>query len=342
MTFRRLGFELTNRCNLDCVHCLRGTEAPRRDLSFDLIRRTLEQGRRLGLDQIAFTGGEPLLHPRFDEIIRLTAELGYPFSLVTNGVLLPRRLALFAEPAVKAKLKRIALSVDGADAATHDAVRGAGSFKQVMSAIAACRARELPVRMKLTVTKKNLDQVEKLALLAAHLGMQGLEVSHLHPTPDNLAAGLMLDPADWRRVEARVERLSRELKVLVSMCAGAYDPCAFALCAALDMTELYVDVRGRLCLCCMLPGVRGSDPAAESDVAADLEAVDLFEAHARLVDLIAAYHRRRLGRWESAETDGLGRFPCLACAREFGKLDWLQRHPESPWSALLAGRKGER
>jgi len=340
MTARRLAFELTNRCNLACRHCMRGTAQPRHDLPFALICRVLDQAQRLGVSLVSFTGGEPLLHPQFEDLIRATVERGYTFSFVTNGHLLSRVLPLLSEPAVKEKLVQVAVSLDGPDAETHDAVRGPGSFRKVMAAIAGCHARGLPTRLKPTVNRKNLGRLEEMALLAAHLGLTGLDFSHMHPTPDNLRDGLMLAPAEWRQVETAVARLAGELKIAVGLCAGVYDPSPFYLCANLSMIDLYVDVRGNLCLCCMLPAIRGADPdQPEPDVIANLAEVDLVEAHVRLVDRIAEFHRHRLRRLAAGELSELEHFQCLACARYFGKLEWLKDFPDSPWAGLVLPRK---
>jgi MoaA/NifB/PqqE/SkfB family radical SAM enzyme len=336
MSMRRLALELTNRCNLDCRHCLRDSRRTKHDLPLPLIRRLLQQAKRLGVSQVAFTGGEPLLHPHWQEILRLTAKQGYQFSLVTNGHRLPQAIPFLSRPALRKKLLRIAISLDGPDASSHDAIRGRGSFRKVMAAIAAGYAHGLPLRLKFTVTRQSVERVEEMVLLAAHLGLEGIEVSHMFPTPDNLRAQLMLTPEEWRQVESKVQRLAQELKILVGMCAGGYDPNPFFLCGSLNLTELYVDSRGNLALCCMLPALRGSDPARpEPELIADLAQVELFAAHLRLVDVIADFFRRRLRQLQRREPSELEHFQCLACARYFGKLEWLREFPQSPWSALV-------
>jgi MoaA/NifB/PqqE/SkfB family radical SAM enzyme len=340
MSVRRLAFELTSRCNLACRHCLRDSSREKKDLPLPLIRRALEQARRLGVSQVAFTGGEPLLHPRLAEILRLTVKQGYQFSLVTNGHRLPEAIPLLTRPALRAHLLRVAVSLDGPDAKSHDAIRGRGSFRKVMAALAAGHARALPLRLKFTVTGPSLERLEEMALLAAHLGLEGIEVAHMFPTPDNLRDGLALAPAQWRQVESRVQRLAGELKIMVGMCAGGYDPNPFFLCGSLSMTELYIDCRGYLAFCCMLPALRGADPnRPEPDLIADLAEQDLVTAHLRLVDRVAEFHRYRLRRLQQGELSELEHFQCLACARYFGKLDWLEQFPHSPWSALVRPRK---
>ena len=70
-----LGFALTQHCNLRCPHCIRDDVTTVQALDVSLIERALDDARHLFGDVTAsFTGGEPLLHPRFAEVIAACAE----------------------------------------------------------------------------------------------------------------------------------------------------------------------------------------------------------------------------------------------------------------------------
>ena len=82
----RIIVELTNRCNLRCRHCFDERHAATGDLSMVVVDRLLDEGHGCGIDHLCFTGGEPSLHRRFDEIVSRASEAGYSFSFVSNGV----------------------------------------------------------------------------------------------------------------------------------------------------------------------------------------------------------------------------------------------------------------
>ncbi len=344
MTLIRVAFELTNRCNLNCVHCMRERHPKPRDLEPELLDKILGQaGDYYGIQLAAFTGGEPLMHPRFERILEILVERDFFMSFVSNGHLVPKRLSLLTQPEVKKRLGNICLSLDGHEESVHDSIRGGGAFKKTLASMILLRNAGIPVVVNYTIGRHNHDRIEEALLAISHLKADRIEVAHTHPTPDNVEAGLVLDPSECRAAESTVYRLATELKVPITMTAGVYTPQRFYSCASLDMADFYVDVEGRLCVCCMLPGIRGRDPnEKERDIIADLREVDLWEAHGKLLSAVTALKRKRIeeiGKGGMAETD---HFQCIACARFFGKLDWLDGLDENPWSSLKAPGGGSK
>ena len=123
---RHLYVYLTEGCNLACRHCWL---APRMDgdgsrgavLSVEMFEQAIVEARPLGLQTVKLTGGEPLLHPDFAALVDLVRRQELGLVMETNGLLLT--------PATAADIASItgafvAVSVDGADAETHDWVRG--------------------------------------------------------------------------------------------------------------------------------------------------------------------------------------------------------------------------
>lgn len=100
---KRLTVGLTNLCNLDCDYCLRVAET--QHLDFDLLHEVLRQARDYGVTAVTYTGGEVLLHPRFQDVLRRTAALGLAYSFVTNGWHFPKAVPVLCE--TKAALYRI-------------------------------------------------------------------------------------------------------------------------------------------------------------------------------------------------------------------------------------------
>src|SRR5450432_834852 len=134
MAVEWLAFHLTDRCQLDCQHCLRDPERAPKDLALATIKQALSEGRRIyNSGHAAFTGGEPTLHPQFREVVDAAIDTGYTWHVVSNGRRLPWLLQLFRErPLRRERLTSITFSLDGADEATHDSIRGPGSYREVM------------------------------------------------------------------------------------------------------------------------------------------------------------------------------------------------------------------
>ena len=327
----RLGLELTTRCNLRCRHCLREVPAAPVDFPVPLLDRVLGRAREAyATKSVTLTGGEPLLHPELEGALEAIVRHDFTFSLITNGVLLPARLQLLCRPEFKARIGHVAVSLNGADERTHDAIRGPGSYRQAMTAVLGLKSAGIPFALKYTLGTNNLDSIEAAVIGMAHLGPDFIELSHMTPTPDNVREGLMPTPAQLKESGAVVARLAQELKCRVAMSAGGWTEQTFFTCAALAMQEFYVDARGWLCFCCVLPGLRGAS-ADGRELIADLNREDLCWGHRKLVGAIAAFQRRRIERIYDRGLTQMDHFPCLACARYFHKLDWLSSFPDAPW-----------
>ena len=130
---------IAGACNLACHHCwisphFDPAAASGRFLPLELACKAVVQGKPLGLSSVKLTGGEPMLHPRFREIVSFLADAGLGITIETNGTLLNESLASFLR---EMGVGCISVSLDGADATTHEALRGVpGSFHRAWPASA--------------------------------------------------------------------------------------------------------------------------------------------------------------------------------------------------------------
>lgn len=174
---RSLYIYLAGACNLACRHCwiapqflAAGQSAPETlFVSFEHIRKAVNEGRSLGLNSVKLTGGEPLLHPQFREIVTWLAEAGIGITIETNGTLLTPELAVFLKASGRANF--ISVSLDGADAATHEALRMVpGSFDLAVNGIQALVAAGYRPQMICSLHRDNMGQAEQVIRLASELG----------------------------------------------------------------------------------------------------------------------------------------------------------------------------
>ena len=126
MSARVVAFHLTDRCNLNCQHCLRDPGLQPLDLPVALIERVLDQAKTVyAVDHVALTGGEPTLHPAFFDVVDAIAAREMTWNMVTNGSQMRFLLDGFAEkPSRRAALSMLDFSLDGATEAVHDTIRG--------------------------------------------------------------------------------------------------------------------------------------------------------------------------------------------------------------------------
>jgi MoaA/NifB/PqqE/SkfB family radical SAM enzyme len=323
----QLGFALTQHCNLRCAHCIRDDVTTVQSLSYELVASVLEQARALfGPVPVSFTGGEPLLHARFGDLIALLAAEGHPYRFVSNGWHLARALPHLDRYAPTA----VRLSLSGADAAIHDEERGRGSFHRLLLGAAILTSRGIPTHLSLVIDTRTRTQLRAAADLAESLGAH--ELHYILPQP--VAASVMRDSdlplEEWDGVRREIDALAAERRPHARIVLDyGFPEEREALCGTMSLTRLYVDAWGRLATCCQLSDYGFNT----SEVVADLNVVPLAGAVASFEQRVGA-----LALASAPRSDALSeRFPCLRCARATGKLDWLRDHARSPWSPMLAG-----
>lgn len=126
-------------CNLACTHCF-VTCGPHEErhamMSRAEVQGRVAEGLALGVKEVYLTGGEPFLNPQAELIIEDTLAHA-PVTVLTNGTLLTeRRVTWLAALSRRARFAlELRVSLDGTDAATHDAFRGAGAWLRTMAGL---------------------------------------------------------------------------------------------------------------------------------------------------------------------------------------------------------------
>lgn len=166
---------LTARCNARCGFCAWNPDFydPREQLSTALVKQLYTDARGAGFVGLSIWGGEPLLHPDFEEIVRHAHDVGLITNMVTNGFLLRKKL-----DAVARYVDRVCISVDH-PSRVHDEIRKIrGLFAEILAATRALRERapEKPIIYICTLQKANIDPrtLTELAELMADLGVFGI------------------------------------------------------------------------------------------------------------------------------------------------------------------------
>jgi MoaA/NifB/PqqE/SkfB family radical SAM enzyme len=317
----KLIFELTNRCNFSCVHCIRAEDEPHDYLPVTIVDKVLREVQAYQpVNLVAFTGGEPTLHPQFADIVELVATQGYRVTFVTNGWNFLQTLAKIQ--AWKSSIESVSFSLDGATETTHDTLRRQpGSFRRLMQAISLCHVHSIPVHLNMVVTRANRDELEAMAILAGRLSCAALGYGHCQPTPDALTADLVLNARERRDVETDIAALQQMLTMPIVLAGDHYTASGFAQCPQLQMQEFNIDYRGYLTACCTLSSYRGGTP--ETDVLADLHQVSFVEAHRRLITKIAEINREKLEQLDSHAPTEAEQFLCTHCLLHYQKVPQL-------------------
>jgi len=176
-------YEVTQACDLVCQHCraCAQTRSHPAELKTDDSLQLIDQLTEFpSQPMLVLTGGDPLKRADIFQLVEHATRAGIGVSITPSATPLvtPAAIGRLRE----AGIARIAISIDGADAATHDATRGVpGSFDRSLQILTAARTAGIPTQVNTTLTPANLAQIESLAEILAHLGIVMWSVFFLVP-----------------------------------------------------------------------------------------------------------------------------------------------------------------
>ena len=183
---RRNWVRLTFDCNDHCVFCLDADAHDGTIRSHDDVKRQILDGRRVGATRLILSGGEPTIHPKYVDFIRLGALAGYPkIQTVTNG----RMFAYddFLRRCLDAGLSEITFSLHGPNARVHDALVGTkGAFEEEMrglkNALAHREATGRPiVNVDVVVNRANVRHLAEMLSMLLDLGVGEFDLLQVVP-----------------------------------------------------------------------------------------------------------------------------------------------------------------
>ena len=200
-------WHITNLCNLRCKHCYQEDFSKSKDLDWsglkeisDNILATLKGWNRAAC--IHLTGGEPLLKPELFSLLdylgqkSMVEELG----IITNGLVFDqevvKRLSTFP------KLRKVKISLDGADAQIHDSIRQEGSFAKVIENLSLIRKENgFEIILMFTIMKRNYRSLPSLVRLCEDLGVDGLILERFIPLGRGRESmGEVLEKGQWKEL----------------------------------------------------------------------------------------------------------------------------------------------
>ncbi|MGC9446029.1 pyrroloquinoline quinone biosynthesis protein PqqE [Cereibacter johrii] len=171
--------ELTHRCPLQCPYCSNPVEleAASRELSTEDWQRVIGELAGLGVLQIHFSGGEPLVRRDLVTLVAHADRAGLYTNLITSAVMFTRaKVAELAE----AGLAHVQVSLQGASAPLAERIGGfRGGHAKKIEAAGWVRAEGMALTLNAVMHRQNLDELPRIIDMAVEMGAQRLEVAHV-------------------------------------------------------------------------------------------------------------------------------------------------------------------
>ncbi len=193
-----LTWEITLKCNLRCTHCLSdsGIEAPN-ELSARECLKLVDELTALKVFQVNIGGGEPFIRKDFLDLLNYAHHKGLVTCVSTNGTVIDDNLA---KHLAKLKMLYLQVSLDGATEEVNDHIRGKGTYKKILRAIACLAKNDVAFSINTVLTCTNYPQLDSLRRLARDCGAE-LRVSRFRPSGRGKASKAYLGP-DKDQLEA--------------------------------------------------------------------------------------------------------------------------------------------
>ena len=164
---------LSASCNLRCRHCWITPEfsgnkpMPGKTIDPEALRLAVTEAKSLGLSSAKLTGGEPMIHPQFKEIVDMLTAERISMNMETNGTLMTAEMAHHLKE--KTNVSFISVSLDSPDPAEHDAFRGVkGAFARALQGLDyLAGAGYTNSQVIMSIHRGNLNRMEELVRLAA-------------------------------------------------------------------------------------------------------------------------------------------------------------------------------
>ena len=253
-------FELTARCNFNCPMCyvhLKQDVEPRELTAAQWISLA-EQARDAGLVFALLTGGEPFIRKDFFEIYSAMKAMGLMVSINSNGSMLSGEIR---EKLLENPPYRMNISLYGGCAETYRNMCGQDAFDRVVENVRALKAGGVDVRLNVSITPYNREDVDKIFEISKELGVHVKGTSYMYP-PIRSGGGLghrlsaqeaaeasvqwdllRLPPEEFDRL---AERMTQERECAADLDEGVG-------CRA-GSSSLWLTWDGRMLPCGMMPG----------------------------------------------------------------------------------------
>ncbi|MFA6291902.1 MAG: radical SAM protein [Victivallales bacterium] len=177
-----VAWETTRKCPLNCIHCraAAANSQPEDELSTEEGFRLIDGIANFAKPMLILTGGEPMTRPDIYDLASYATAKGLRVVMAPCGHLLT---AESLEKIKSSGIKALSISLDGANASTHDAFRGSpGAFEKSLAGIRCAKEAHMHFQINTTVSRLNVHQLPQILDLAESIGASAVDFFFLVPT----------------------------------------------------------------------------------------------------------------------------------------------------------------
>lgn len=210
-----LWINVTNKCNLRCIHCHLSSGVPLKDEMTTIeIFEVIDEAIGMQLKQLTISGGEPFIRDDILAILEYAHEQPIErLVIITNGTLITEEMA----EKLKSCEVDVQVSLEGAKKETHEFIRGRGTYDKTIRGIKTLVHAGVYTRIGMTITKNNMDEMEEMAEFAKNMGLRDLHFIILQEKgrAENNER-LKLRNRDYIAIVKRINEISKSTPISIS------------------------------------------------------------------------------------------------------------------------------
>lgn len=245
-----LHIEVTTSCSLNCKQCYKNKEIEK-DIPYDRLEELIEEAARIGVFQIAFGGGEPLLYPHLIKAVKKVTEYGMGASITTSGARLNEQLS----DLIAAGIDHIQISLNGSSEEINSKTRD--GYLHAISALQLFNKTKCSYGINMVLSKTNIDDLENMIIYAQKVKAKNINLLRYKPSADYGLEEIDLTQDDYDLIAKLIKKYnSKDFSIKVDSAFGklvAYiykdnlDP-NFSGCTA-GRRFMAVDAEGKFKVC---------------------------------------------------------------------------------------------
>ncbi|MFO7650120.1 MAG: radical SAM protein [bacterium] len=222
---RQLTLSITGRCNLRCRYCFYADEmAAASDMPAARWHGLFEEAGRLGVQRVSLSGGEVFTRADLFELVDGIIANRMRYAMLTNGTLVTAdTVRAFDVGKRRLRMDSIQVSIDGSRAEVHDRSRPPRSFDRALAGLRLLKEAGLPVTVRVTVNRANLDDLEGITrLLLEDVGLPSFSTNEAAQMGSARCNGetILLTPAERRQAMDELARLNEKYEGRINAAAG--------------------------------------------------------------------------------------------------------------------------
>ncbi|HQZ28990.1 MAG: radical SAM protein [Verrucomicrobiales bacterium] len=222
-------WNITRTCNLRCVHCYSDSNAERYlgELTWDQMETVVADLGSYKVPSLLLSGGEPMIHPRFFDLVDTASQAGLKLTISTNGTLITEEKAALLKAA---NVAYVGISLDGIGKIHDEFRRKEGAFDAAVRGFKNCHAVDQKTGLRLTLTRHNVENIDRILDFIEEKEIQRVCFYHLVPAGRGSELQVLSAHEARKAIDTLIARvevwhrqgIDRELLTVTQPADGAY------------------------------------------------------------------------------------------------------------------------